>query len=189
VDSQRYIKQTDGHPEGGLEPAINQLISRLIESDVRHLGTIQTEEVILDIEVDGTRYLVIRCAVRSESPPAMESAPLPTAQSDAEPVAMDGSPSLSPRESEIARMVAKGYANKTIASVLDISTWTVSSHLRRIYSKFGVTSRAAMVARLFDRAGPPRARPEREGPVAENRTPPQDHTAIPFAKELLSHKF
>ena len=49
-------------------------------------------------------------------------------------------------------MVAKGYPNKTIASVLDISTWTVASHLRRVFSKLGVSSRAAMVARLLEDA-------------------------------------
>src|SRR5436305_8559428 len=32
---------------------------------------------------------------------------------------------LSPREREIARMVAGGYTNKMIASVLGISLWTV----------------------------------------------------------------
>ena len=47
-------------------------------------------------------------------------------------------------------MVARGYPNKTIASVLEISTWTVSTHLRRIFAKFGVRSRAAMVARLLE---------------------------------------
>ena len=52
-------------------------------------------------------------------------------------------------------MVAKGYANKTIASVLDISSWTVSSHLRRIFSKLGVTSRAAMVAQASRRRTKP----------------------------------
>jgi DNA-binding CsgD family transcriptional regulator len=46
-------------------------------------------------------------------------------------------------------MVAKGYANKTIAAVLDISCWTVSTHLRRIFAKLGVGSRAAMVAQLL----------------------------------------
>jgi DNA-binding CsgD family transcriptional regulator len=56
---------------------------------------------------------------------------------------------LSPREQEIARMVASGYTNKEIASVLEISTWTVSTHLRRIFSKLAVGTRAAMVARLF----------------------------------------
>ena len=57
---------------------------------------------------------------------------------------------LSPREQEIARMVANGFTNKEIASVLDISSWTVSTHLRRIFSKLDVTTRAAMVARLID---------------------------------------
>ena len=46
-------------------------------------------------------------------------------------------------------MVAKGYANKTIAAVLDISCWTVGTHLRRIFAKLGVGSRAAMVAKLL----------------------------------------
>lgn len=56
---------------------------------------------------------------------------------------------LSPRESEIARMIAKGYANKTIATVLNISTWTVSTHLRRMFAKLHVSSRAELVARLL----------------------------------------
>jgi DNA-binding CsgD family transcriptional regulator len=57
---------------------------------------------------------------------------------------------LSPREQEIARMVARGYPNKTIARVLDISTWTVGTHLRRMFAKLSVGSRAAMVARLLE---------------------------------------
>jgi DNA-binding CsgD family transcriptional regulator len=56
---------------------------------------------------------------------------------------------LSPRELEIARMVAQGYANKTIASVLEISSWTVASHLRRIFIKLQVSSRAAMATCLL----------------------------------------
>lgn len=57
---------------------------------------------------------------------------------------------LSPREHEIARMVGKGYTNKQIAGVLDISLYTVSAHMRRIFSKLGVGSRAAMVAALSE---------------------------------------
>jgi DNA-binding CsgD family transcriptional regulator len=57
---------------------------------------------------------------------------------------------LSPREREIARMVARGYPNKTIAGVLDISSWTVGTYLRRIYAKLNIGSRAAMVARLME---------------------------------------
>jgi DNA-binding NarL/FixJ family response regulator len=58
---------------------------------------------------------------------------------------------LSPRELEIARLVAKGYPNKTIAAVLDISPWTVGTYLRRTYAKLGVRCRAAMVARMLTR--------------------------------------
>lgn len=53
---------------------------------------------------------------------------------------------LSPREREIARLVARGCTNRTIASLLDISLWTVSTHMRRIFAKLDVTTRAAMVA-------------------------------------------
>jgi DNA-binding CsgD family transcriptional regulator len=57
---------------------------------------------------------------------------------------------LSPRELEIARLIASGMSNKSIGAVLDISTWTVAAHIRRIFAKLGVVTRAAMVARLSD---------------------------------------
>jgi hypothetical protein len=46
-------------------------------------------------------------------------------------------------------MVAKSYPNKITASLLNISSWTVCTHLRRIFAKLGVASRAAMVAQLL----------------------------------------
>jgi DNA-binding CsgD family transcriptional regulator len=61
----------------------------------------------------------------------------------------DLSPGLSPRELQIARLVARGATNQAIARALDISTWTVSTHLRRIFAKLGVGTRAEMVAQLF----------------------------------------
>lgn len=67
-------------------------------------------------------------------------------------------PTLSPREQEIARLVAIGYPNKTIAGILDISPWTVATHVRRIFNKLGVHGRPAMIAELagagfrFDRS-------------------------------------
>jgi DNA-binding CsgD family transcriptional regulator len=48
------------------------------------------------------------------------------------------------------RMVAQGHSNKIMADVLGISSWTVCTHLRRIFAKLGVGSRAAMVARLLE---------------------------------------
>jgi len=61
----------------------------------------------------------------------------------------DAGHGLSPRELQIARLVAGGATNHAIARTLDISTWTVSTHLRRIFAKLGVCTRAEMVAQLF----------------------------------------
>jgi DNA-binding CsgD family transcriptional regulator len=59
---------------------------------------------------------------------------------------------LSPREQQIALMVAGGRTNQAIAGSLEISAWTVSTHLRRIYAKLAVSSRAEMVAHLLAHA-------------------------------------
>jgi two-component system nitrate/nitrite response regulator NarL len=85
-----------------------------------------SEDVLFACEVDGVRCVLARS----------HQAPADTL-------------SLSPREHEIARMIAKGHPNKIIASVLDISVWTVSTHLRRMFAKLGVTSRTAMVTKMF----------------------------------------
>jgi DNA-binding CsgD family transcriptional regulator len=121
------IVERDSDPKlAGVEILVRQLVSDIIEED-RLAATAEvskTDQVILDVEVDGVRCLLLR---------------VPESQT-----------ALSPRELEIARMVAKGYPNKAIASVLEISSWTVASHLRRVFSKLGVSSRAAMVARLLE---------------------------------------
>jgi DNA-binding CsgD family transcriptional regulator len=54
---------------------------------------------------------------------------------------------LTARELQIATLVAEGFVNKQIAGELRISEYTVSTHLRRIYAKLGVDTRAAMVSR------------------------------------------
>lgn len=56
---------------------------------------------------------------------------------------------LSPRELAISRLIAQGLPNKCIGKILNVSSHTVSTHLRRIFAKTAVTSRAAMVARLM----------------------------------------
>ena len=57
---------------------------------------------------------------------------------------------LTPRELQIVALVADGRVNKQVADVLRISEWTVSTHLRRIFAKLGVDTRAAMVSRCFE---------------------------------------
>ncbi len=56
---------------------------------------------------------------------------------------------LTAREIQIAALVAQGFVNKQIAAELSISEWTVSTHLRRVFAKLKVDTRAAMVAKCF----------------------------------------
>ena len=123
------------------EPEASEVLSGEIEAALRSLadklhalmhgpgaygtGANGGDTVLLDVEIGEVRLLALR-------------------QGQPSPMSL-----LSPREQEIARMVAQGYANKTIASVLEISTWTVASHLRRIFVKLQISSRAAMATCLL----------------------------------------
>jgi DNA-binding CsgD family transcriptional regulator len=120
---------------GGHEPLVRALLESLPSDDL----AAGPNDVVLDVEVDGFRCVILVA-------PHVQTSHAHTL--------------LSPREQEIARMVAEGYPNKTIAAVLDISSWTVSTHLRRIFAKLGVRTRAAMVARVVEDglAAEPRAR-------------------------------
>jgi DNA-binding CsgD family transcriptional regulator len=115
--------------------SVHAAISTLVELTERVSSTrtpdspagSSSEEVLLDTEVNGSRYLLVRM-------PSINRLRV----------------QLSPREQEIGRMVAKGHPNKVIADVLNISSWTVCTHLRRMFAKLGVGSRAAMVAQLLE---------------------------------------
>lgn len=56
---------------------------------------------------------------------------------------------LTPREREVARLAVSGHANREIAATLSLSTWTVQDHLKKVFEKLAVHSRAELVARLF----------------------------------------
>ena len=55
---------------------------------------------------------------------------------------------LTPREHEIARLTSKGFSNKEIARILEISPHTVSTHLRRSFDKLGVQKRSVFLSHL-----------------------------------------
>ena len=54
-------------------------------------------------------------------------------------------PSLSEREIEIIRLVAKGFSNDELAERLHLSPDTIKVHLRHVYEKLGVESRVEAV--------------------------------------------
>lgn len=63
--------------------------------------------------------------------------------------AAGGAAALSAREREVLTHVAAGMTNREIAAELMISQHTVGRHLENIFSKLGVTSRAAAIAHAY----------------------------------------
>jgi two-component system, NarL family, nitrate/nitrite response regulator NarL len=109
--------------QDSVDDLVRLLVDRIVES--RTKSTSQSsggvgEEILYEAEFDGVRYLLVRVRALNLTKAC-----------------------LSPREQEIVRMVAEGHPNKVIADVLNISAWTVCTHLRRIFAKLGVGSRAA----------------------------------------------
>lgn len=94
--------------------------------DVQTLVNADEPAVLFDYEVNTVRYMLT----------CKPTAQLPSKQ-------------LSPREEEIVRLIIKGFSNKEIAAVLEISQWTVATHLRRVFNKLNVGSRAEMVAKVL----------------------------------------
>ena len=65
--------------------------------------------------------------------------------------------SLTPRETEVARLVGRGLGNKEIAAVLGSSTSTVRKQTMSIFSKLRIGGRVelAVMVRLAEAAGSP----------------------------------
>ena len=61
-----------------------------------------------------------------------------------------GLASLTGREREVAELVANGETNRSVGKLLFLSEKTVEAHLRNVFVKLGITSRAA-VARALQR--------------------------------------
>jgi len=53
--------------------------------------------------------------------------------------------SLTPREVEVAQMIANGLPSKEVADKLSISTGTAKLHLHHVYTKLNVAGRVALV--------------------------------------------
>jgi len=123
------IRATIGTParEPSAHSALRSLVSKLdIPPNNHSLPPFQAP--LVEVEHEGVVYSLF-CRKKQACPAFVE---------------------LSPREKDIARMIAAGSPNKMIAASLEISEWTVSTHLRRIFAKLGVSCRAAMVSKWFE---------------------------------------
>lgn len=84
---------------------------------------------------DGDPVIIVR-AVKRVFAPAAEHAPLA---------------SLTPRERDVAHLVARGMTNAEIARALGIRFGTVKDHVHKILRKLGLRSRQAIVAAVVAR--------------------------------------
>jgi DNA-binding NarL/FixJ family response regulator len=97
------------------------------------IRSLEEDQIIGRLEIEGEQYVVASCETsRSPNPGYSTRNPLDM---------------LTQRELQIVMLVGRGCVNKQIADHLCISTWTVSTYLRRIFAKLGVDSRAAMIYR------------------------------------------
>jgi DNA-binding CsgD family transcriptional regulator len=78
-----------------------------------------------------------------QQPPQKPPARLP---GNSQALAMPGGGLLTPRELQVARLVAGGRSNKQIAAELVISQRTAEGHVERILAKLEFTSRAQVAA-------------------------------------------
>lgn len=160
------VRVPDGHSQAAVDDAIRTLVGLIKSPGIAPavnnpcVQSNSAEEILFDTEVDGCRYLLMRM-----------------------PKFFGRRIQLSPRELEIVRMVARGHPNKVIADVLSISSWTVCTHLRRIFAKLGVGSRAAMVAQLLELGA---LGPERRGPASRDESgdaTPKYHSYVGSARD------
>ncbi|MEU0301029.1 response regulator transcription factor [Streptomyces sp. NPDC006175] len=148
-------------PGGGGVAAIAELARLGARSKVLVLTTYDTDSDTLPaIEAGATGYLLkdaprdelftaVRAAAdgRTVLSPAVASRLVSRVRAPGGP----GQESLSTREREVLRLVAKGTSNREIAAELFISEATVKTHLTHVFAKLGAKDRAAAVAVAYER--------------------------------------
>jgi DNA-binding CsgD family transcriptional regulator len=103
----------------------------------RHLGDEETAEM----ELDAARWVFAQLGAG----PDLARAQALSGKADAKPA--DG---LTARELEVLRLVATGKTNRSIAADLFLSEKTVARHVSNIFTKLGLSSRAAATAYAYE---------------------------------------
>ncbi|MFA1546882.1 response regulator [Actinomadura chokoriensis] len=145
-------------PGGGGVEAITELARRGLPCKVLVLTTYDTDtDTIPAIEAGATGYLLkdaprddLFDAVRAAAEGRTVLSPAIASRLVSRVRAPRGG-SLSARELEVLRLVARGTGNREIAAELFISEATVKTHLTHIYAKLDVKDRAAAVATAYEK--------------------------------------
>ena len=148
------LKMQDGH---GLD------VMRALKAEGRGCPTVVLTAAMQGDELTDAMALGVAGIVLKESPPAsvvdcvrdvhrgerrIDLETLTRAVEHRRPrphVSGERTPPLTPRETEIVRLVAQGLRNKELAQRLSITEGTVKIHLHNIYDKLGVDGRLELV--------------------------------------------
>ncbi|MER5648838.1 response regulator transcription factor [Streptosporangium sp. NPDC002524] len=145
-------------PDGDGVSATSRILTVRPESRVVVLTTYETDaDIVRAVEAGAAGYLLkdtsradlmaaIRSAARGETVLSPSVATRLVTRMRA-PVAE----TLSPRETEVLSLVARGLTNAEIGRTLFISETTVKTHLLRVFGKLGVSDRTAAVTTALDR--------------------------------------
>jgi DNA-binding NarL/FixJ family response regulator len=116
------------------------------------------EEIMAALDAGASGYLLkdaepqellagVRAAARGDAP----LAPRAAKEVLSARVEEASGPELSPRETEVLQLVARGLPNKRIARELQISEKTVKAHLTQVFQRIGVTDRTQAALWAKDR--------------------------------------
>lgn len=139
-------------------PEVSILVLTSVEAPDEALRAIQAgaQGYMLKVTIEGELFRAVH-QIRSGGSPinpgiahlllsAFRTASLKTATETGgtQPVPSELLSVLSARESDVLKLVARGYADKEVAARLNIAPSTVDTHVRAIYRKLSVNSRAQL---------------------------------------------
>lgn len=103
------------------------------------------------VRLTSGRWLTIQAASLRGADPGQDSVAVtlvPASAAELEPLRL-ALYDLTPRERGVAKLLVRGATNDDIARALWISRYTVKDHVKAVYAKLQVTSRAELSAKLF----------------------------------------
>lgn len=137
-------------PDGDGVQVIRQLKERDAETKVLVLTTFDNEEDVFRALEAGARGYLLKDTTSEELVTAIRQVhsgerymPHAIASRLADRLVR---PTLTPRELDVLRLVAKGRTNKEIAAAMFVSEETVKTHIKALFLKLGVHDRAEAVS-------------------------------------------
>ncbi|MEX0892007.1 MAG: response regulator transcription factor [Gemmatimonadota bacterium] len=134
----------------GVSPPTVLLAATLDDADLMRAVELGVEGLVLKESAAAGLVDAIRAVARGERviPPALSHRALDLlAEGRAEGA------SLTPREEDVARLVAAGESNKRVARALGLSSGTVKQHLHSVFKKLGVANRVQLSVVVRERDG------------------------------------